>query len=241
MKLGIMQPYFFPYLGYFYLLHSVDLFIVYDTVQFIKQGWINRNRILHPNKSGWQYISAPLDRASFHSSYQTPIMDVKIANSRQWKQHVLGQLEHYKKAAPFANETMEFVKECLAEDVASISKLDVSILGQCSKLLKLNFQYRYCSELEIALDPQHSAEERVLDLCEYFGAEEYVNLPGGLNLYHSEKFKNRNIKLTIQNLPTYIYDTNPYTFEPNLSIIDLLMWKRPEDIDRYLEDYSNKG
>ena len=91
------------------------------------------------------------------------------------------------------------------------------------------------------MDPQHSAEERVLDLCEYFGAEEYINLPGGLNLYHSEKFKNRNIKLTIQNLPTYIYDTHPYTFEPNLSIIDLLMWKRPEDIDRYLEDYSNKG
>ncbi len=241
MRLGIMQPYFFPYLGYFYLLHNVDLFIVYDKVQFIKQGWINRNRILHPNKSGWQYIFAPVDKSSFHSSYQTPILDVKIANSRPWKQHILGQLAHYKKAAPFANETIDFVKECLAEEVDSISRLNVSILGQCSRLLNLNFHYRFCSELDIVLDPEHSAEERVLALCEYFGAGEYVNLPGGINLYHSEIFMDRNIELIIQNLPTYTYDTGPYTFEPNLSIIDLLMWNRPENINRYLEEYREKG
>src|ERR1700690_3139616 len=112
MKLGIMQPYFFPYLGYFHLLHNVDLFIVYDNVQFIKQGWINRNRILHPDRSGWQYFYAPVDRASFHSSFQTPILDVRISDSKPWKQHILGQLDHYKKAARFANETIDFVKGC---------------------------------------------------------------------------------------------------------------------------------
>ncbi len=241
MKLCIMQPYFFPYLGYFHLLHNVDLFIVYDNVQFIKQGWINRNRILHPNRSGWQYISAPLDRASFHNSYQTPILDVKISSSKQWKQHILAQLDHYKKAAPFAKETIDFVKECLAEDVSSISRLNVSILDRCSKLLDLNLKYRFCSELDIILDTNQSAEERILNLCDYFGAVEYVNLPGGINLYHAENFKDRTIKLTFQNLPTYIYDTGPYAFEPNLSIIDLLMWNWPGDINRYLEEYREKG
>ena len=241
MKLAIMQPYFFPYLGYFHLLHNVDLFIVYDNVQFIKQGWINRNRILHPNRSSWQYISAPLDRASFHNSYQTSILDVKISGSELWKQHILGQLDHYKKAAPFANETIDFVKECLAEDVASISRLNVSILDRCSKLLNLNFNYRFCSELDIRLDVDQSAEERILDLCEYFGAGEYVNLPGGINLYHAENFKDRYIKLTFQNLPVYVYDTGPYTFQPNLSIIDLLMWNTPGNINRYLEEYRDKG
>jgi hypothetical protein len=241
MKLGIMQPYFFPYMGYFHLLHDVDLFIVYDKVQFIKQGWINRNRILHPNKSGWQYIYAPVDRASFHRSFQTPILDVKIESSKGWKQHILGQLDHYKKAAPFATETIDFVKECLARDIPSISRLNVSILDDCSKLLKLDFQYRFCSELDFVLDTNRSAEERILDLCEYFRADEYVNLPGGINLYHAENFKNRNIKLTFQNLPTYIYDTGPYSFEPNLSIIDLLMWNSPGAINRYLEENRDKG
>ena len=233
-----MQPYFFPYLGYFYLLHNVDLFIIYDNVQFIKQGWINRNRILHPNKSGWQYIIAPVEKASFHSSYQTPIRDVKIGSSKLWKQHILGQLEHYQGIAPFAIETIDFVKDCLAEDIASISRLNVKILDRCSKLLKLNFQVRYFSELDIVLDPQHSAEERILDLCKYLGAEEYMNLPGGINLYHDENFRKRNIKLTFQNLPTYKYDTGPYAYEPNLSIIDLLMWNEPGNINRYLEEYS---
>ena len=241
MKLGIMQPYFFPYLGYFHLLHNVDLFIVYDNVQFIKQGWINRNRILHPNRSDWQYISAPLDRASFRESYQTSIQDVRISPSEQWKQHILGQLDHYKKAAPFANATIDFVKDCLADDVASISRLNVTILDRCSKLLNLNFNYRFCSELDISLDVGRSAEERILDLCEYFGVGEYVNLPGGINLYHAENFKDRHIKLTFQDLPVYVYDTGPYTFQPNLSIIDLLMWNMPGTINRYLEEYRNKG
>ena len=241
MKLGVMQPYFFPYLGYFHLLHNVDLFIVYDTVQFIKQGWINRNRILHPNRSGWQYIYAPVQKASFTSSYQTLILDVKISNSKPWARHILGQLDHYKKAAPFANETIEFVEECLAGNIDSISRLNVNILSQCTNLLKLDFQYRFSSELDLVLDMQRSAEERILDLCEYLGAKEYVNLPGGTDLYHVENFKNRNIKLTFQNLPEYVYDTGPYTFESNLSIIDLLMWNSPTDIHRYLDEHRDKG
>jgi hypothetical protein len=239
MKLGIMQPYFFPYLGYFDLLYNVDLFIVYDTVQFIKQGWINRNRILHSNKSGWQYISIPVDRASFHSSYRTPIRDIKASNVKPWKQHILGQLAHYEKAAPFANETIGFVKDCFVAEDDTISKLNIRILEQCTKLLKLNFQYNFCSELGIELDTTRNAEERILDLCEYLGATEYVNLPGGIDLYHSEAFERRNIKLTFRSLPTFVYTSEPYVFEPNLSIIDLLMWNEPEVIKKYLDGYRN--
>ena len=97
-----MQPYFFPYLGYFDLLYNADLFIVYDTVQYIKQGWINRNRILHQNRAGWQYVSVPLDKGSFKELYRTPIRDVTVTSAGPWQEHIVGQLAHYEKAAPRA-------------------------------------------------------------------------------------------------------------------------------------------
>ncbi len=234
-----MQPYFFPYLGYFDLLNNVDLLIVYDTVQYIKQGWINRNRILHPNKSGWQYITVPVERISFHSSYRTPISDIKITITKPWKQHILGQLAHYEKNTPYAIKTIDFVQGCLAIDEISISRLNVHILNECAKLIGLNFQYRFCSELDIELDMAQSPEERVLQLCEFIGTKEYVNLPGGMNLYHSEIFKSRNIKLTYRNLPVFVYQTNKYKFEPYMSIVDLLMWNKPEEIKRHLNE--NRG
>lgn len=239
MKIAIMQPYFFPYLGYFDLFYNVDLFIIYETVQYIKQGWVNRNRILHPNKSGWQYISAPVNRASFHNSYHTPIVDIKVTNTKPWKQHIFGKLAHYEKAAPHATKMIEFVKACLATDEDSISRLNVYILNQCAGLLKLNFKYQFSSDLDIELDMEHNAEERILDLCEYLGANEYVNLPGGVDLYHPEAFAKRNIRLIFRNLPTFVYDTGPYVFEPNLSIVDLLMWNEPGDIKRYLDEYRS--
>jgi len=239
MRIAIMQPYFFPYLGYFDLLYNVDLFIAYDTVQYIKQGWIHRNRILHPNKQDWQYISVPLNRASFHNSYQTPIIDVKIANNKPWGQHILGQLAHYEKTASYARNTIEFAGDCLTVEEDSISRLNMDILERCVKLLGFNLQYRFCSDLAIKLDKTRTPEERVLDLCEFLGAKEYVNLPGGAELYHPEAFASRNIKLTFRNLPTFVYSTEPYVFQPNLSIIDLLMWNEPDNIKKYLWEHRS--
>jgi hypothetical protein len=241
MKIAIMQPYFFPYLGYFDLLHNVDIFIIYDTVQYIKQGWINRNRILHPNKSGWQYVSIPTNKASFTNSYRTPISEVKITNSKSWRQHLLGQLAHYEKKAPYAEQTICFIGECLTLAEPFLSRIDVHLLACCAELLKLNFRYQFCSDLKIELDSERSAEERILDLCEFLGATEYVNLPGGVDLYHSEAFAARNIKLTFRNLPTFVYPTGSYSFVPHLSVIDLLMWNHPEDIKKYLDDHRNEG
>ena len=101
MKLGIMQPYFFPYIGYISLVKHTDEFILFDTVQFIKHGWIERNRILKPT-GGWQYISVPLEKHSL----STLIMDTKIRNNDDWKAKILNQLVHYKRRAPYKKETI---------------------------------------------------------------------------------------------------------------------------------------
>jgi len=241
MKLAIMQPYFFPYLGYFDLIYNVDLFLVFDTVQFTKRGWIARNRILHPGKSAWQYILAPIDQASFHRSDQTPILDVQIATDMDWKGHLLGQLAHYRNKAPRAHETIDFVHGCLGSDEASISRLDVELLHRCALLMNMDFNYRYCSALDIELEAAAGPEGRILDLCEFLGATDYVNLPGGVHLYDEQHFKHRNIKLTFRHLPTFQYDTGAYEFVPNLSIVDALMWNEPAAIKGYLDAHREAG
>lgn len=237
MRVAIMQPYFFPYLGYFDLLYNVDLFIVYDTVQYIRRGWIHRNRILHQLKRGWQYIIVPTEQ----TPQKTPIRDVRIKRSFPWQDNILGQMEHYNKAAPHADRISYFVKNCLYSQDTFISQLNVQILVRCAQLMDLNFQYQYCSGLNIELDRERTAEERILDLCEFLEATEYVNLPGGVDLYHPEAFESRNIKLTFRNLPPFIYSTAQYEFEPNLSIIDVLMWNKPEDIKKYLDYYKDNN
>ncbi|MFB5621865.1 MAG: WbqC family protein, partial [Candidatus Nitrosomaritimum yanchengensis] len=241
MKLAIMQPYFFPYLGYFDLIHNADLFIIYDTVQYIKQGWINRNRILHPNKVGWQYINVPVDSTSFHDSYRTSILDIKIARHTSWQNRLVAQLSHYKNNAPYFKETIEFIKKTLSIEESYISRLNVQILEQCTKFLNISFQHQFSSELDIQLDKKLTAEEKVLLLCEYFRAKEYINLPGGIDLYNPKDFIKRNIKLTFRKLPPLIYSTTPYTFEPNLSIIDVLLWNSPELIKKHLDLHRDTG
>jgi len=237
MKIAIMQPYFFPYLGYFDLFHNVDLFVVYDTVQYIRRGWIHRNRVLHQSGEGWQYIIVPTEK----TPQKTPVLDIRILNDTLWQERLLSQLMHYKGKAPYADQTIKFVRENLVIDELSLSRLNVHILARCASLLDLDFRYKFCSDLDIELDMVRSAEERILDLCEFFGAKEYVNLPGGVDLYHPEAFAARNIKLRFRNLPTFIYPTGSYIFEPHLSIIDVLMWNEPEVIKKYLDENRSEG
>src|SRR5512140_2804121 len=101
MKLGAMQPYFFPYLGYFELIFLTDQWIVFDISKYIRHGWVNRNRVLHPTQ-GWVYITVPLQK---HSS-DTPINHIETKDIEEWRPRLFGQLSHYRRRAPFFRETM---------------------------------------------------------------------------------------------------------------------------------------
>lgn len=105
MKLGIMQPYFFPYLGYFSIIKHTDKYILSDEVQFSHHGWIERNRILKP-VAGWQYINVPLIKAN----RVLPIKEVFINNSIDWKSKIMAQLHHYKKKSPFLSRNNQVIR-----------------------------------------------------------------------------------------------------------------------------------
>ena len=95
MKVAIMQPYFFPYLGQFQLIQATDRFILGDDVQYIQYGWINRNRVLKAVE-GVQYVNMPLVK---HSSKEL-IQNIKAVEGDEWKIKLTRQLEHYKKKSP---------------------------------------------------------------------------------------------------------------------------------------------
>ena len=128
MRLAIMQPYFFPYLGYYSLIKKSDKFILFDTVQFIRRGWIERNRILKPVE-GWQYVGVPLVKKPL----LTPIHEMEIKVQEDWKGKLILQLEHYKKRAPFYQETLRVIKESLNINTSSIVKLNENILKKTSR------------------------------------------------------------------------------------------------------------
>lgn len=230
MKLGIMQPYFFPYLGYFDLINCTDRWIVFDTAQYIRHGWVNRNRILHPNK-GWQYIIAPLKK----HSQTIAINEVEVAADVQWRQRILGQIQHYKRHAPYFHQTRALIEDCLENDEISLARLNTAILEKVCRHLGVNFTYDFFSNMKLNLGTILGPGDWALQISEAVGASEYVNPPGGVDIFEPSKFEAAGIKLTLRNLPPLEYTCRGYEFTPHLSVVDLLMWNAPETIKRHLD------
>lgn len=231
MKLGIMQPYFFPYLGYFDLINITDRWVVFDSVQYIRHGWMNRNRILHPT-TGWQYVIVPL---ASHGR-DTLIREIKIKEGADWKERIIGQIQHYKKRAPHFRFVDSLLRECLfGTRTRLLSKLNVECLAKVCEILGVSFQPLYFSEM--CFSPLHieGPGDWALRVSEQLGTSEYVNPVGGEALFDRDKFKAAGISLTLRDPPRFEYRPRGYVFEPNLSVIDALLWNSPDEIRAFLE------
>jgi hypothetical protein len=229
-KLAGMQPYFFPYLGYFDLIYNADKWIVFDTPQYIRFGWVNRNRILNPQKA-WTYITVPIKK----NHRDTPINEMQISENEDWKDRIFRQLEPYKKHAPFYKEVISLIREVFQKQESSLSKLNVFALEKVCQFLKIPFCYSVFSEMNIQLGLIEEPGDWALRTCEVLGATTYINPPGGRSLYDPQKFQEKGIKLIIREFENMVYSCGPYQFEPALSIIDVLMWNSPKTIRDYLE------
>lgn len=236
MRLSIMQPYFFPYLGYFDLVARVDRWVVFDTPQYVRHGWVNRNRILHP-ETGWQYIVVPLKK----HGRSTPILDIEIHEDGRWKRRMVGQLEHYRKRAPYFRETMDLLAETLETDTRSLAELDVKSLEAVCRRLAIPFRPEWYSRMNLPIGDVDAPGDWALEIAAAMGAREYVNPPGGAQLFDREQFERRGIELTLQRFEPLVYDCPPYQFEPNLSILDVLLWNSPEAIRLCLERSRETG
>jgi hypothetical protein len=230
MKIGIMQPYFFPYLGYFDLINRTDKWIVFDTSQYIRHGWINRNRILHP-ENGWLYIIVPLVK----HDQAAAINRIEIATSVEWRDKIIAQLMHYKKRAPFFRQTIRLVEECMQIDEDNLSRLNTQILGKVCQYLGIGWSHEVFSKMQMQLGSVQHPGDWALRISEALGAGEYINPPGGADLFNAEHFAASGVKLTIQEPFEFRYACPGYQFEPALSVVDALMWNDPQTIKSYLD------
>lgn len=232
MKLAIMQPYFMPYIGYFQLINTVDKFIFYDDVTFIKQGWINRNRILINNQANM--FSLPLANASSH----TLIKDVVISKNRyeKWKKSFLSSIMfNYKKAENY-EEIRVLIEDILYEPPESISEFAIKSVIEISNYLNITTDFEICSE---SYSNTHlSGQSRVIDICRQEGATTYINPIGGIDLYSEAKFLAQNINLFFIKTENVLYKQYSAEFVPFLSIIDVLMFNDKEKVLNMLNDFE---
>ena len=233
MKLAIMQPYFFPYIGYWQLIHAADRFVLFDDAQYMRHGWINRNRILKPG-GGWQYILVPLKKHPLTES----IKNVKAHSDKQWKELIIGQLAHYKKRARYFDVTNELVKEILyGNDKQSIAAINFSIIKNVCAYLGMNKEIIQSSEQNLDYANVGDSGEWALRIAEQMGAAEYINPAAGEELFDREKFATSNIDLSFLKSEEVIYSQHGI-FESFLSIIDVLMFNGIDGTRKSLESYS---
>lgn len=229
-----MQPYFLPYLGYISLIKHTDQFILFDTVQFIRHGWIERNRILKPDE-GWQYIQVPLQK----HSRDTLIKDIIIKNDVTWSEKILAQVKHYKKKAPYYNQTIQLLETIFASDHKKIVDLNYVSLKIICDYLGINKPITIWSQMNLAIEPVNAPDEWALNICKALGnVDEYWNPPGGMSFFNKEKYQNANISLKFHKIKLTDYKQKDNTFEPGLSIIDALMFNSPEAINQMLNNYE---
>lgn len=217
MKLAIMQPYFFPYIGYFQLISAVQKFVIYDDVNFIKGGWINRNRILENGKPG--YINIEMQQPSPNKK----INEVGISIETHWKKKLLKKIEFNYRRRPFFNESYFIIEEVLTCDSNNLSQFITNSIIKISQFLDIKTEIVKTSQV---YNNQHlSGEARVLDICVKEGAGVYINPIGGLELYKKSSFRDRGVDIFF--LKSHIIEYDQFgrdsLFYPHLSIIDVLM------------------
>jgi hypothetical protein len=234
MKLAVMQPYFFPYLGYFSLIKHTDLFILLDITQYNQCGWISRNRILKPSDC-WQYIKVPVRKHAL----KTRIKDILIQNNLPWRTRILAQLEHYRKKAPFYRIITSLLEELFSNDFKSVVDLDFKTLKGVCSYLGIQTPFRIFSEMNLLIDTPNHPDEWALNTCKRItGVTEYWNPPGGMNFYDRSKYKANNITLKFHQLNLENYSQNRSPFEPGLSVLDVMMFNSVETINRMLDNYE---
>lgn len=230
MKLGIMQPYFFPYIGYWQLIKAVDTYVIYDDVNFIKGGWINRNQILMNGQAHW--INLKLDGASPNKL----INQIQVSGDTIYLRKLLKTIEENYKKAPFFNEVYPVIDSILNQDERNLAYyLEYAIRKVCD-YLKINTALILSSSVN--KNNALKGQDKVIEICKVLGADEYLNAIGGQALYAYEDFLSCNVKLRFFKTGTVEYKQFNNEFIPNLSIIDVMMFNSVEEINVLLNQYE---
>ena len=227
MTLAIMQPYLFSYIGYWQLINAVDTFVIFDDVNFIKKGYINRNSILVGGKS--QQITLELIGASQNKL----INEIKVGNNSQ---KLLKTIEMSYKKAPYFDNVFSIIEDILNQEESNLAKFIGYSLQKISNYLEIDTKFIYSSSIE--KDNELKAQDKVLDICKKLGTINYINAIGGKELYDKDKFEKQNIKLNFLVPEIQKYMQLESEFISYLSIIDIIMFNNKDNISKMLMQYK---
>lgn len=230
MKLAIMQPYIFPYIGYFQLISAVDLFVFYNDVNFIKKGWINRNRIL---LNGNDFLfTIPCEDVSQNKL----ISNTKVIFDLKERNKLLATIQQAYKRAPFFNTVYDIVGNVLSTSYTYIDEMASASVKEICRYLNIG------TELKKSHNYYNNSElvqtQRIIDICLKEQADQYINAAGGAGLYSKEQFEFSGIKLNFLESKPVFYKQFDNEFVPSLSIIDVLMFNSKDSMEQMLQSYE---
>lgn len=220
MKLGIMQPYFMPYIGYFQLIAAVDVFVVYDNIKYTKKGWINRNRLLLNGKDAMFSVPVKKDSDSLHVVQRTLAADFD-------RHKLLSQFKGAYCKAPHFAETFQLLERIVGCTNDNLFQYIHHGLVEICRHLGIETVIKVSSSIPINHDLK--GQDKVLALCAALKANTYINAIGGTDLYDKAEFRAHEVALQFIKAKPFAYDQFSEPFVPWLSIIDVLMFN-PLDV-----------
>lgn len=232
MKLAVMQPKFFPYLGHYQLVACADKYVFLDDVNFQRNSWFHRNKILINGEM--QYFGVQLKKASQNKK----LNEIELVDDRKWRDKLITTVRLSYGNAPYFQDVFPIIENIiLDQDITLLSEISERSVRDISRYLNIDTQFARASEDD---DSQHlGSQDRIIAICNKMGATAYYNLPGGRKLYAEDDFKDNNIDL-------YFIETHDVTYpqfnglqgNKYYSIVDILMFNAKEEVQRLLQEYT---
>ena len=220
--IAIMQPYFFPYIGYWQLIHASDRFVILDDVNHIVRGWVNRNRLLINGQP--TYITVPLQ----HASQNKKICDTKLVPSRAWRDKMTKTIENTYRKAPYFDEVFPLIERLIRYPSEFLADYLAYQLQTLSKFLGISTDFVATSRAYG--NNEITGQKRIIDICKREGATVYINPHGGQKLYDADAFFSAGIDLRFVFTRPLNYRQFSPEFTPDLSIIDVMMFNSKKTI-----------
>ncbi|NLB55040.1 MAG: WbqC family protein [Lentisphaerae bacterium] len=230
MKIGIMQPYFVPYIGFWQLLNAVDQYVIYDDVNFIKGGWINRNRILVQGKP--QYFNIQMEGASPFKK----INEINVNSSVVWREKAMKTIDLAYRKAPYFNTVYPLIEKIIFCGENNLAQFVTNSIRCICDYLDITTRLIISSEFE--QDRALRGQDRVLDICSRLQATEYYNAIGGRELYSKDAFAQNGIELHFLKTNDIMYQQFENDYTPYLSIIDVMMFNSKEEMCNLIHQYA---
>ena len=224
--IAIMQPYFLPYIGYFQLMAAVDKFIIYDDVNYINRGWINRNRLLLNGVS--HTFTVPLSRASQNRL----ICDIEVNDEQNWRIKLLRTIQQAYGQAPYYAQVSTLLEVVINYPSIRLDEFLLNSLREVVRYLSLNVEI--VSSSRCYKNAHLKGQDRILDICRQEGADIYINPIGGVELYDRNNFSTQDVSLLFLQAHPISYSQGKSEHVPWLSILDVLMFNEPNTVRQLL-------